>query len=67
MDGWAKKGCIIFSQYYDTVRYFSEKIASENPGMEIAIYAGSNKSGIWKNEQFIKMKKGIILLLPNMN
>ncbi|MBP8824422.1 MAG: DEAD/DEAH box helicase family protein [Flavobacteriales bacterium] len=56
-DEWAQDGCIIFSQYYDTVRYFSEQIAQENPELQVAVYAGGDRSGIWQNGIFQRTTK----------
>lgn len=51
---WIELGCILFSQYYDTVRWVGDELAKlpEFQGMEIGLYAGSNRSGIWRNGQF---------------
>lgn len=46
-DHWLERGCIIFSQYYDTVRYFSEQLSLKHPALEIGVYAGAGKSGRW--------------------
>lgn len=56
-DDWAVEGCIIFSQYYDTVRYFSERLAEEYPDREIAVYAGGDRSGIWHEGKFQRTTK----------
>lgn len=56
-EGWASEGCIIFSQYYDTVRYFSQQIANLKPTTKIGVYAGSGKSGIWQHSQFQRAEK----------
>ncbi|MCB0784569.1 MAG: DEAD/DEAH box helicase family protein [Flavobacteriales bacterium] len=58
--GWAEEGCIIFSQYYDTAAYFAEQIALERPDQEIAIYAGSDRSGIWHQGRFLRQDKDTI-------
>jgi ERCC4-related helicase len=50
--GWIDRGCIVFSQYYDTVRYFSSMIAQDHPEMQIALYAGGARSGIWFQNDF---------------
>lgn len=55
-EGWADLGCIIFSQYFDTVWHFSEQIAREKP-QPIGVYAGAEKSGIWQNGVFTKTSK----------
>ena len=49
--GWKNDGCIIFSQYYDTIRWFAESIAKLLPNEKVGVYAGSGKSGIFfKND-----------------
>jgi hypothetical protein len=51
---WLDLGCILFSQYYDTVRWVGDELAkrSEFQGLEIGLYAGSNRSGTWRNGAF---------------
>ena len=43
---WIGRGCIIFSQYYDTIKWLSTKLQNDFFDQKIAIYAGSNKSHI---------------------
>ncbi len=52
--GWLGLGCILFSQYYDTVRWIGDELAkrAEFAGMDIGLYAGSNRSGLWRNGKF---------------
>jgi hypothetical protein len=45
--GWLEKGCIVFSQYYDSIRWLAEQLVGDLPGEPIGVYAGSGKSGIW--------------------
>ncbi|HVT27529.1 MAG TPA: phospholipase D-like domain-containing anti-phage protein [Lacipirellulaceae bacterium] len=47
---WADLGCILFSQYYDTVRWFGAEIAKDPAfaGQDIGLYAGSTRSGFWR-------------------
>lgn len=48
---WLDRGCILFSQYYDTAFWVGEKLAS-HPQMgpqTIGLYAGSGRSIIWEN------------------
>lgn len=54
---WLEWGCIVFSQYYDTVRWHAYKLTQELPNEAIAIYAGGTKSGILKNSIFTRMEK----------
>ncbi len=51
---WLDLGCILFSQYYDTVRWVGDELAkrAEFTGMDIGLYAGSNRSGLWRNGRF---------------
>ena len=51
---WLDLGCILFSQYYDTARWMGDEIARrpEFAGMDIGLYAGSNRSGLWREGRF---------------
>ena len=49
---WAQYGCIIFSQYYATVAYFSERLSQQQPEVCIGVYAGGTKSGYWQAGTF---------------
>ena len=57
---WLYLGCIVFSQYHDTIRYMADQLSIEYPDLEIAIYAGGNKSGLIKNGEFKPEKKETI-------
>jgi hypothetical protein len=44
---WVDRGCILFSQYYDTVRWVGEQLARHESipsDLTIGLYAGSNRS-----------------------
>lgn len=43
---WKNLGCIIFSQYFDTVNWIAKGI-SEELDIEIGVYAGGSKSGVY--------------------
>lgn len=51
---WVNKGCILFSQYYDTARWFGAELAKrpEFSTLDIGLYAGSNRSGFWRGGDF---------------
>lgn len=49
---WLERGCIIFSQYFDSVSWLAQQLMEDLEGERIAIYAGSGKSGIWHNGRF---------------
>jgi hypothetical protein len=54
---WLDLGCIIFSQYYDTVWYMASQLSSELPAEPIGVYAGSNKSGVLTGGRFMRTTK----------
>ena len=56
---WMDRGCILFSQYYDTVRWIGDELAKrpEFANLEIGLYAGSNRSGIWSGGQFRRCER----------
>ena len=54
---WLDHGCIIFSQYYDTVRALACVLARELPGEVVAIYAGAGKSGIHRDDDFVSVER----------
>ncbi|PJE79051.1 RNA polymerase-associated protein RapA [invertebrate metagenome] len=55
---WLDSGCIIFSQYYDSVWWLATQLSKEHlPDEPIAIYAGASRSGIMKNGQFRKINR----------
>jgi hypothetical protein len=43
---WIDRGCIIFSQYYDSAYWVAENLSNDLPHEKIGIYAGGDKSGI---------------------
>ena len=51
---WMDLGCILFSQYYDTVRWIGDELVKreEFSSIDIGLYAGSNRSGIWSGGKF---------------
>lgn len=44
--GWLKLGCIIFSQYRDSIDWLSKELTTEFPEEPIALYSGPSTSGI---------------------
>jgi len=56
---WIDLGCILFSQYYDTVRWVGDELAKlpEFKGIEIGLYAGSNRSGVWRDGRFQRCER----------
>jgi hypothetical protein len=60
--GWLDLGCILFSQYYDTVRWMGNEMAKrvEFSGMDIGLYAGSNRSGFWRDGKFQRCDRNVL-------
>ncbi len=59
---WLDLGCILFSQYYDTVRWAGEQIAQrpEFANMDVGLYAGSNRSGFWREGRFQRCDRNVL-------
>lgn len=54
---WLEHGCIVFSQYFDTVRALAAELAAALPGEPVAIYAGTGKSGIFRDGDFASVER----------
>jgi len=60
IDGrWIDRGCILFSQYYDTVFWIGNELArrDEFAGLELGLYAGSHRSGLWRGGRFERRER----------
>ena len=59
---WLDLGCILFSQYYDTVRWIGDQMAKrpDFAGMDIGLYAGSNRSGLWRDGKFQRCDRNVL-------
>jgi Helicase conserved C-terminal domain/SNF2-related domain len=44
--GWLDKGCIVFSQYYDTAAWVARGLSARFSGETIGLYAGADKSRV---------------------
>lgn len=63
-EDWLSHGSIVFSQYYDTVRWMAERFSREHPGERVAVYAGAGRSGLlqageWKTESRERIKEAV--------
>jgi superfamily II DNA or RNA helicase len=54
---WLEHGCIIFSQYYDTVYSLGAELARLLPGEPVGVYAGAGKSGLFRGEDFASVER----------
>ena len=51
-EGWLARGCIVFSQYYDSVWWLAGRLTRELPDEAIGIYAGAGRSGVMRRGAF---------------
>jgi len=54
---WLEHGCIIFSQYYDTVYWIGSELAKELSNEVVGVYAGAGKSGLFHGEDFASVER----------
>jgi superfamily II DNA or RNA helicase len=54
---WKDKGCILFSQYFDSALYVAERLSKDFPALPIGLYAGGDKSRLYLNGSFKKETK----------
>ena len=56
---WVDRGCTLFSQYYDTAKWIGDELAQrpEFTGLDIGLYAGSNRSGVWSGGRFQRCER----------
>ncbi|MGK5094764.1 helicase-related protein [Deltaproteobacteria bacterium TL4] len=57
---WLEHGCIIFSQYYDTVEWIAKELAKAFKGEVVAVYAGAGKSGLYRDQDFNSVEREAI-------
>ncbi|MGI8932513.1 MAG: DUF1156 domain-containing protein, partial [Phormidesmis sp.] len=50
-ENWVQHGCIIFSQYYDTAAWVAENLAALFPDQLIGLYAGADKSALFRGPE----------------
>lgn len=46
---WFDRGCILFSQYYDTAEWVASKLSQHYHDLPVGLYAGSGKSAIYRD------------------
>ncbi len=57
---WLEHGCIVFSQYYDTVYALGAELAKSLPAQPVGVYAGTDKSGLFRGEDFAAIDREAI-------
>ena len=58
--GWLDLGCIVFSQYYDSVRWLAEALTAALPDEPIGLYAGSGRSGLMQGGLFRPRQRDLL-------
>jgi hypothetical protein len=54
---WLDRGCILFSQYYDSVRWLGETLIGDLPEIPIGVYAGASRSGLIRDGRYARMAR----------
>lgn len=54
---WLDRGCIIFSQYYDSAYWVAESLSKDLSNLKIGIYAGGDKSGVIRDGIYERCSK----------
>lgn len=54
---WKERGCIIFSQYFDSAKHLTETLSTDIPETVIGLYAGGDQSGCYVDGVFHKLLK----------
>lgn len=57
-EGWLEeRGCIIFSQYRDSIEWLASRLMEEIPDELIAVYSGAQSSGIYHQKKWLPMPR----------
>ena len=54
---WLEHGCIVFSQYYETVYSLGAELARSLPEEPVGVYAGAGKGGLFQGEDFASVER----------
>jgi superfamily II DNA or RNA helicase len=55
--GWLELGCIVFSQYFDSIWWLAQQLSGELKDEAVGVYAGGANSGIMLNGEFKKTSR----------
>ncbi len=56
-ENWINRGCIVFTQYYDSAKWVAESLSIDLSNEKIGIYAGGDKSGLFMDGVYEKRTK----------
>jgi superfamily II DNA or RNA helicase len=57
---WIERGCILFSQFYDTASWIAERLTAKLPGETIGLYAGAGRSMLLRGASFERIERETI-------
>ena len=57
---WINDGCIVFSQYFDSADWVASKLSARLPEEPVALYAGRDRSGLYRDGQFTRVDRDTI-------
>lgn len=57
---WIDRGCIVFTQYYDSAFWIASRLSQLLPGEPIPIYTGASRSGIIRDSAFTRLAREVI-------
>jgi superfamily II DNA or RNA helicase len=63
--GWLEMGCIIFSQFFDSLRWLGFQLSTELLDEKVGIYAGGEKSGVLTAGEFKSCSREQIKAMVN--
>ncbi len=56
-EDWLRRGCIVFSQYFDSVRWLAGRLSIDLPDEPVGLYAGANRSGVLRGGAFTACRR----------
>ena len=54
---WLEHGCIIFSQYFDTVQTLAKALSEQWPSEAVGVYAGAGKSRMYRDGNYASVER----------
>lgn len=60
---WLQQGCIVFSQYFDSISWLATQLSEALPREPIGIYAGGQRSGVLIDGMFNKRDRESLKLM----
>lgn len=57
---WLDIGCIVFSQYLDSVAWLARVLSERMAAEPIAVYANATSSGIWEGGAFRRLNREVV-------